>query len=62
MFDGFALEEIDVGEVRLRVRHGRGPDRAADDVRTASIDSGHHMAEEAPERLAAVLTAFLAAA
>ncbi|GAA2702136.1 alpha/beta fold hydrolase [Micromonospora olivasterospora] len=33
----------------------------ADDVRTASIDSGHHMAEEAPEQLAAVLAAFLAA-
>ncbi|MEU7613376.1 alpha/beta hydrolase [Micromonospora sp. NPDC049204] len=31
----------------------------ADDVRTASVDSGHHMAEEAPEALAAVLSAFL---
>ncbi|MER5701918.1 alpha/beta hydrolase [Micromonospora sp. NPDC002296] len=32
----------------------------ADDVRGASIDSGHHMAEEAPEQLAATLAAFLA--
>ncbi|MET8308828.1 alpha/beta hydrolase [Micromonospora sp. NPDC005173] len=31
----------------------------ADDVRAASIDSGHHMAEEAPEALAAVLADFL---
>ncbi|MFV2115830.1 alpha/beta fold hydrolase [Micromonospora sp. LOL_025] len=32
----------------------------ADDVRVASIDSGHHMAEEAPEQLAAALAGFLA--
>lgn len=31
----------------------------ADDVRVAAIDSGHHMAEEAPEQLAATLAAFL---
>jgi haloacetate dehalogenase len=33
----------------------------ADDVRGARIDSGHHMAEEAPEQLAATLRDFLAA-
>ncbi|MFG1777967.1 alpha/beta fold hydrolase [Micromonospora sp. NPDC049048] len=32
----------------------------ADDVRVAAIDSGHHMAEEAPEQLAAALGDFLA--
>jgi haloacetate dehalogenase len=32
----------------------------ADDVRGARIDSGHHMAEEAPEDVAAVLGEFLA--
>ncbi|MGN9778404.1 alpha/beta fold hydrolase [Micromonospora sp. H33] len=32
----------------------------ADDVRAAPIESGHHMAEEAPEQLAATLRAFLA--
>ena len=32
----------------------------ADDVRGARIDSGHHMAEQAPEQLAGVLTGFLA--
>src|SRR4051812_5751541 len=32
----------------------------ADDVRGARIDSGHHMAEEAPEQLASVLGEFLA--
>ncbi|MGC4791656.1 alpha/beta fold hydrolase [Micromonospora sp. DT178] len=32
----------------------------ADDVRVASVDSGHHMAEEAPEQLAAALADFLA--
>jgi haloacetate dehalogenase len=31
----------------------------APDLRVASIDSGHHLAEEAPEQLAAVLGAFL---
>ena len=31
-----------------------------DDVRAGTIDSGHHMAEEAPEELAAALLAFLA--
>ena len=31
----------------------------ADDVRGARIDSGHHMAEEAPDQLAAVLGEFL---
>ncbi len=31
----------------------------ADDVRGATIDSGHHMAEEAPEALAALLGEFL---
>jgi haloacetate dehalogenase len=31
----------------------------ADDVRGASIDSGHHMAEEAPEQLADELISFL---
>ena len=30
----------------------------ADDVRGATIDSGHHMAEEAPDQLAAVLRDF----
>jgi haloacetate dehalogenase len=30
----------------------------ADDVRTATIDSGHHMAEEAPQTLAAELRTF----
>jgi haloacetate dehalogenase len=32
----------------------------ADDVRGARIDSGHHMAEEAPEQLAEVLRTFVA--
>lgn len=32
----------------------------ADDVSGAVIDSGHHMAEEAPEQLAAALQSFLA--
>ncbi|NJP34605.1 alpha/beta fold hydrolase [Micromonospora thermarum] len=32
----------------------------ADDVRAAPIESGHHMAEDAPEQLAATLAAFLA--
>jgi len=32
----------------------------ADDVRGARIDSGHHMAEEAPAQLAEVLLEFLA--
>jgi haloacetate dehalogenase len=32
----------------------------ADDVRGATIDSGHHMAEEAPAELAAVLRRLLA--
>jgi haloacetate dehalogenase len=31
----------------------------ADDLRGARIDSGHHMAEEAPDELAAALRAFL---
>jgi haloacetate dehalogenase len=31
----------------------------ADDVRGAQIDSGHHMAEEAPDAVAAELRAFL---
>ena len=31
----------------------------ADDVRGATVDSGHHMAEEAPAELTAVLLAFL---
>jgi haloacetate dehalogenase len=31
----------------------------ADDVRGAAIESGHHMAEEAPDELAEVLGAFL---
>jgi haloacetate dehalogenase len=34
----------------------------ADDVRGATIDSGHHMAEEAPDQLAAVLLDFFSAA
>jgi haloacetate dehalogenase len=34
----------------------------ADDVRGASVDSGHHMAEEAPHELAAELRAFFASA
>lgn len=33
----------------------------ADDVRGHGIDSGHHMAEEAPEALAAALTGFFGA-
>ncbi|MEV4754906.1 alpha/beta hydrolase [Micromonospora sp. NPDC049559] len=33
----------------------------ADDVREVALDSGHHVAEEAPEQLARELTAFLAA-
>jgi len=33
----------------------------ADDVRGARIDSGHHMAEQAPELLAAVLGEFVGA-
>ena len=33
--------------------------RWADDVRGAPIDSGHHMAEEAPDQLAAALSDFL---
>jgi haloacetate dehalogenase len=33
---------------------------ASDDVSSAEIDCGHHMAEEAPERLAEVLAAFFA--
>ena len=32
----------------------------ADDLRGGEIDSGHHMAEEAPEQLAAALGGFLA--
>jgi haloacetate dehalogenase len=32
----------------------------ADDVHTAAIDSGHHVAEERPDELAALLRAFLA--
>lgn len=36
--------------------------RWADDVRGGSIESGHHMAEEAPHELAAALGAFFAAA
>ena len=31
----------------------------ADDVRGVAIESGHHLAEEAPDQLATVLTAFL---
>jgi haloacetate dehalogenase len=31
----------------------------AQPVRTAVIDSGHHMAEEAPEQVTAALAAFL---
>ena len=34
----------------------------ADDVRGATIDSGHHMAEEAPDQLAAVLGEFFSVA
>ncbi len=34
----------------------------ADDVRSGVIDSGHHMAEEAPGQLAGALTSFLEAA
>ncbi|SDD88647.1 alpha/beta fold hydrolase [Streptomyces prasinopilosus] len=34
-------------------------DRWADDVRGHGIDSGHHVAEEAPEALASALTGFL---
>ena len=34
----------------------------ADDVHGARIDSGHHMAEQAPEQLAAVLGEFVRAA
>ncbi|TDC32770.1 alpha/beta hydrolase [Micromonospora sp. 15K316] len=34
--------------------------RWADDLRVASVDSGHHMAEEAPEQLVGVLADFLA--
>lgn len=34
--------------------------RWADDLRVASVDSGHHMAEEAPEQLATLLADFLA--
>jgi haloacetate dehalogenase len=33
--------------------------RWADNVRGAPIDSGHHMAEEAPDQLAAAITDFL---
>jgi haloacetate dehalogenase len=33
--------------------------RWADNIRGAPIDSGHHMAEEAPDQLAAALTGFL---
>jgi haloacetate dehalogenase len=33
--------------------------RWADDLRTGTVDSGHHMAEEAPEALASHLLAFL---
>jgi haloacetate dehalogenase len=32
----------------------------ADDLRGARIESGHHMAEEAPEALVSELSAFLA--
>ena len=32
----------------------------ADDLRGGRIDSGHHMAEEAPEQLAEALRGFLA--
>jgi len=33
----------------------------AEDVQGAVIDSGHHMAEEAPEQLASMLIVFLGA-
>jgi haloacetate dehalogenase len=33
----------------------------ADDVRGQSVDCGHHIAEEAPAELAALLAAFFAA-
>ena len=50
-FDGFTLEHIDVGDVVLRLRHGgSGP----------PVVLGHHMAEEAPAELAAVLRGFFA--
>ena len=45
MFDGFTLERVDVGEAVPRARPS---------------PSGHHMAEEAPDALAAELLAFLA--
>jgi haloacetate dehalogenase len=32
----------------------------ADDVHTQTIDCGHHMSEEAPDELAAILLDFLA--
>jgi pimeloyl-ACP methyl ester carboxylesterase len=61
MFDGFALERVDVGEAVLRVRHGgAGPPVWADDLRGGrALDCGHHLSEEAPEELAAELRAFL---
>jgi hypothetical protein len=78
VFDGFALDFMNVGEATLRVRHGgsgppvlrlHGHPRThatwhlwtawAGDLRGAPIASGHHMAEEAPDALAAELLAFL---
>jgi hypothetical protein len=43
-FTGFDLEQVDLGDVTLRCG--------------ARIESGHHMAEEAPEAVAAELLAF----
>jgi haloacetate dehalogenase len=82
-FDGFAEQQVDVGDdVVLRVRSGGAGRRSccctairartpggpltiwADwttDLRGAGpIESGHHMAEDAPEELAAALTRLLA--
>jgi hypothetical protein len=62
-FGGFTLERIDGGAgATLRVRHGGEGPPWATDARSATIDCGHHVAEEEPNQLAALLLDFLGAA
>jgi haloacetate dehalogenase len=59
MSEGFALDRIDVGDMEdlygdpLAIWRDR-----AGDVRGQSVGCGHHIAEEAPAELAALLAAF----
>ena len=55
--EGLTLERVDVGEVVLRVRYG-GDGSPVLLLHGHPIASGHHIAEEAPEEVAAV-TGFL---